>query len=366
MRIRIQFRRSNSETWADTNPILADGEMGIEKDTDLFKIGDGSTRWNELPYGGLLGPTGPTGPQGIPGTAVFRGDTGPTGPTGPTGALGPTGPSVTGPTGANSTVTGPTGPLGPTGPTGPTGASSTVTGPTGPTGPTGAQGIPGTAAAIGATGPTGASGTGASSIAELTDVNLAGLTDGDVFLYNATAVEWVVGTSLEHDVDSPIDGQVFTYYVGTDSWKNASVPPCIENDLIVVTRPAVSVTTFDAMSVNSASPFNLRRLSLAQNSAIVYRTQPLKAGVYTVTLGYVADANRGIATVGVSTNGSTYTTIGTIDMYNATEAGRLSEITTVSLTNGTSYYVRIQMLTKHASSSGFACSLSSIELTKTS
>ncbi len=33
-----------------TNPILAGGELGLEKDTGKTKLGDGSTTWNALPY----------------------------------------------------------------------------------------------------------------------------------------------------------------------------------------------------------------------------------------------------------------------------------------------------------------------------
>jgi len=36
--------------WATENPLLADGEMGREKDTDKFKFGDGVTPWNSLDY----------------------------------------------------------------------------------------------------------------------------------------------------------------------------------------------------------------------------------------------------------------------------------------------------------------------------
>ena len=92
--------------------------MGIETTTNQFKLGNGTTAWSSLAYGGIAGPTGTTGPVGS------------TGPAGPTGAA--------------STVTGPTGVpgAGSTGPTGPVGAASTVTGPTGPAG-------------LGATGPTG-------------------------------------------------------------------------------------------------------------------------------------------------------------------------------------------------------------------
>ena len=111
--IQLQFRRGTSSQWSTANPVLASGEMGIETDTDQFKIGNGTLAWSSLSYGGIQGPTGATGATGA---------TGPTGPTGPTGATGATGP--TGPTGD----TGATGPAGPTGPTGATGA----TGPAGP------------------------------------------------------------------------------------------------------------------------------------------------------------------------------------------------------------------------------------------
>jgi hypothetical protein len=128
--IQLQFRRGTAAEWTSANPTLASGEMGIETDTNRFKLGTGLVAWNSLAYGGIAGPTG------------FTGNTGPTGDTGPIGATstitGPTGwTGNTGPTGGTSTVTGPTGFTGPTGNTGPTGPTSTVTGPTGATGPAG-------------------------------------------------------------------------------------------------------------------------------------------------------------------------------------------------------------------------------------
>jgi len=80
MATQIQLRNDTSSNWTSANPTLAVGEMGVETDTDQFKIGDGSTAWNSLGYGGIQGPTGPTGPTGADSTV--------TGPTGPTGADG--------------------------------------------------------------------------------------------------------------------------------------------------------------------------------------------------------------------------------------------------------------------------------------
>jgi hypothetical protein len=46
----IQLRRDTAANWASINPTLASGEMGLETDTNLFKIGDGSTAWSALVY----------------------------------------------------------------------------------------------------------------------------------------------------------------------------------------------------------------------------------------------------------------------------------------------------------------------------
>ena len=47
---RIQLRRDGAQQWANVNPILAQGELGIEIDTSRIKIGDGVTAWNSLKY----------------------------------------------------------------------------------------------------------------------------------------------------------------------------------------------------------------------------------------------------------------------------------------------------------------------------
>ena len=60
MPVQIQFRRDTESNWTSNNPTLASGEMGIETDTDQFKIGDGSTVWSSLAYGGVVGPAGVT------------------------------------------------------------------------------------------------------------------------------------------------------------------------------------------------------------------------------------------------------------------------------------------------------------------
>lgn len=216
--IQLQFRRGTASEWSSANTVLAAGEMGIETDTNKFKIGNGTTAWNTLSYGGLQGPAGPAGagitllgtfastaslpstgqslgdaymiagnlwvysnasgggtvngftntgqiqgpagPQGPQGPQGLAGITGPQGPRGPTGVTGPQGP--TGASGATGAV-GPQGATGPQGPQGPQGSvgSSGATGPQGPTGATGAtgpQGPQGPQGTTGEAGPQGATG----------------------------------------------------------------------------------------------------------------------------------------------------------------------------------------------------------------
>jgi hypothetical protein len=48
--VRLQIRRKEKQTWADLNTVLLEGELGLESDTGLVKIGYGSKNWNDLPY----------------------------------------------------------------------------------------------------------------------------------------------------------------------------------------------------------------------------------------------------------------------------------------------------------------------------
>ena len=83
---RIQLRRDSALGWSTNNPILASGEIGIKLSPTpaqivLFKIGDGITAWNSLPYqnealsGATLGANTFTGQQYAPSVAspLFKG-----------------------------------------------------------------------------------------------------------------------------------------------------------------------------------------------------------------------------------------------------------------------------------------------------
>lgn len=56
MAVQIQLRNDTAAAWTAANPILAQGEIGIETDTRLIKVGDGVNPWNDLQYGLLSQP----------------------------------------------------------------------------------------------------------------------------------------------------------------------------------------------------------------------------------------------------------------------------------------------------------------------
>ncbi|MEM4385381.1 MAG: hypothetical protein QXD03_02400 [Candidatus Anstonellales archaeon] len=50
MGVRIKLRRDTSSNFSTANPVLSEGELAYEKNTGRFKLGDGITPWNSLPY----------------------------------------------------------------------------------------------------------------------------------------------------------------------------------------------------------------------------------------------------------------------------------------------------------------------------
>ena len=46
----IKLRRDTAADWASVNPVLAEGEVGLETDTGLVKYGDGTSTWTSLSY----------------------------------------------------------------------------------------------------------------------------------------------------------------------------------------------------------------------------------------------------------------------------------------------------------------------------
>lgn len=50
IKTKLVMRNDLAANWTTNNPVLLTGELGIENDTGYFKIGDGATTWNDLPY----------------------------------------------------------------------------------------------------------------------------------------------------------------------------------------------------------------------------------------------------------------------------------------------------------------------------
>lgn len=48
--VKIALRNDTAANWTSANPILLKGEIGIEIDTNKFKVGDGTTNWVSLDY----------------------------------------------------------------------------------------------------------------------------------------------------------------------------------------------------------------------------------------------------------------------------------------------------------------------------
>jgi hypothetical protein len=47
---RLRLRRDTAANWASANPVLLNGELGIETDTRRFKVGNGTLAWSSLSY----------------------------------------------------------------------------------------------------------------------------------------------------------------------------------------------------------------------------------------------------------------------------------------------------------------------------
>lgn len=54
---RLRCPAFTSEEWRSKNPLLQKGEFGVETDSYSIKVGDGFTRWNDLPYTSSTGTT---------------------------------------------------------------------------------------------------------------------------------------------------------------------------------------------------------------------------------------------------------------------------------------------------------------------
>ena len=64
MSVQIQMRRGTAAQWATANTLLAEGEIGLELDTQKFKMGTGLLAWNDLAYYSAVGVSSVNGQTG--------------------------------------------------------------------------------------------------------------------------------------------------------------------------------------------------------------------------------------------------------------------------------------------------------------
>lgn len=56
IKAQMKQRQDTKANWAAANPVLLDGELGmVSDDRNLYKVGDGRTAWNDLPFRGFDG-----------------------------------------------------------------------------------------------------------------------------------------------------------------------------------------------------------------------------------------------------------------------------------------------------------------------
>lgn len=49
MDVRVQVRRGTTSQWNEIDPILLPGEQGIDTTLNIIKVGNGISRWSDLP-----------------------------------------------------------------------------------------------------------------------------------------------------------------------------------------------------------------------------------------------------------------------------------------------------------------------------
>ena len=48
MATQFKLRRDTAANWSSANPVLAQGELGVDTTNNKIRLGDGSTAWNSL------------------------------------------------------------------------------------------------------------------------------------------------------------------------------------------------------------------------------------------------------------------------------------------------------------------------------
>ncbi len=173
--------------------------------------------------------------------------------------------------------------------------------------------------------------------------------------------------------------------LGTKDWTSGEVVTATNLDTYMGPPPtlididvyptAVAHTNFNTIFLSAGSLYGgEKRSSSAQNDDITWDIV-LSAGTWTVELMHSTGTNRGIYTVSLSTDGSSFTNVGsspynasasTIDGYSAAGTSETrSSLTGITVATTGRYALRLRMATKNASSSNYLGAIQHVQFRRT-
>lgn len=202
------------------------------------------------------------------------------------------------------------------------------------------------------------------------DLDATGITAGYVpTAQGDDTVEW---EPVEIDLSSAtlITPVVSDYLIGTDTSNDDANAKFLVSDLLGLANNTVDAFTIHAFAsawvsttsgVISATggQWPLFYFASQSNDFVFLLPTKLKAGTWTLQLIGHSSTNRGIVTIEVSPDGSTWTPLTTFDTY-AASAGNLQLRNTGLTVPANMQYVKISNPTKNAASSGYLCSFQGI------
>lgn len=135
---------------------------------------------------------------------------------------------------------------------------------------------------------------------------------------------------------------------------------------IVVAEPSSAVGTWpvapDSGQILAGFRYNS---TVAQNDALIYDVV-LGAGTWTLDLSYVRGDNTGIVTVQLDDGAGSFTTLGTIDTYNAAFSyNQTFTIAGIVIGSSIKRSMKLLVASKNASSSAYRASLSNLSMRRT-
>lgn len=155
---------------------------------------------------------------------------------------------------------------------------------------------------------------------------------------------------------NPSDGDTMVYDAASGLWvPGSATSPTASSFHINGGDQEYSHVNFASIAVDASTWTNFRRVSssgVVNNEVVFLLPSPLEAGTWTFTLMHQQASNRGIYTIAVSPDASTWTDLTTIDGYAGSTTNTRSAATSVTVAADMAY-VRLKMATKNASASDY-------------